>query len=108
VAKGTLTGIYEYRHGEDGLPILKRTVSKSRVPSEQVETESINEFDLREADVPEDDFALSAFDFPEPPGLARRRVPGALVAAVAGLVVLALGVVVRRLARRAGTAPRSA
>jgi hypothetical protein len=108
VAKGTLAGRYEYRDSAEGLPILRRTVSRGRVPGEATDTESINVFDLREADVPEADFTLSAFGFPEPPGLGKRAPRWSLWAAGAGVLFLALGVLLRLMSRRARAASRSA
>lgn len=98
--KGTMVATYEYKYGEDGFPILKRCVQRSRIPSRSYESEHTFEFDLREASIPESEFTLAAFGFPEPAG-AKVPTPWYLWVAIGALACLGLGVLFRWLARRA-------
>jgi hypothetical protein len=100
----TKSGSYEYRDAGDGFPILQRIVCKYNNPAKSYERDDTYEFDLREADVPEDDFTLSAFGFKEPVGVKPPERPRTwlwLLATAAGLAVLAVlfAVLKRRAAR---------
>ena len=73
--KGLNAGTYEYQDTRDGCPILKRIVTRGRNirPDGTYDLEEIYDFDIREGDVPESDFTLSAFGLPEPKGMAIPR-----------------------------------
>ena len=73
--KGLSTATYEYQDTRDGCPILKRIVTRTRNtrPDGTFDLEQKHDFDIREGDVPESDFALSAFGLPEPKGMAIPR-----------------------------------
>lgn len=99
-AVATVTATYDYQEGDDRFPILKRIVRTEKMPSERWETQHTAEFDLTEADVPERDFTLPAFGFPEPPGAKKPPVSWYLWAAVAAVPCLGLAFLLRRLSRR--------
>jgi hypothetical protein len=63
-------GTLQYATGPSGKPIMKRVlITFTKTGDEEEET---RDFDLHEdASVPDKDFTLSAFGFPEPPGLDR-------------------------------------
>jgi hypothetical protein len=87
-------GKFDYKEGQDGFPILTRIARQW----EQYQVENIQEFQLIERDdVPESEFTLTAFGFPEPADLQTLRSGPRLYlwAGGAGILCLALGVVFR-------------
>lgn len=94
-AKGTVAGTYEYGEGDDGLLLLRRVIQKHK----PIEREDRFEFTLAEADADDDEFYLSAYGFPEPPGV-RRPTPWYLWAALVGVVCVVLALAAHRFARR--------
>jgi hypothetical protein len=99
---------YEYKEGSDHHPIMTRSVMKGkvwengRVISEQ---EYLADDDLHERPpIPESEFTLSAFGFPEPfdlaPSKPRWYTRWWFLAAVAGVVCLGGAVLFRRFAAR--------
>jgi hypothetical protein len=99
-AKGTDEASLEYVEAGDGFPILKQIVYTRQIPTRGNHTEFRYEYDLREADVPESDFTLSAFGFPEPVGIGKEPTRWYIWVAVAAVVCLALAGFFRWLARR--------
>jgi hypothetical protein len=100
--KAALAVTYEYEEARDGFPIPKRVIQKytklfTKPPDR---FENTFAFDLKEADVPESEFTLSAFGFPEPGGLRRPR-RWYLWAAIIGVVCLSLAALLHWRARRA-------
>jgi hypothetical protein len=100
-AKATTAATYEYKDTGDGFPILTRIDKHFKRPDKSYESEDTYEFDLRQADVLESDFTLSAFGFPEPVGLERPPIRWYIWAAVLGFVCLGLAALLRWRARRA-------
>jgi hypothetical protein len=101
---GTMAAAYDYQDAGDGFPILKRIVRRFNLPEKAYGTDDTYEFDLREADVPESDFTLSAFGFPEPIS-AQRPTRWYLWATLAGGICLGLAALLRWRARRAARTP---
>jgi hypothetical protein len=106
------TANYEYRDAGDGFPILQHIVCRYKKPAQAQSfgSEDTYDFDLREADVPESDFTLSAFGFPDPVGIKPPERPRSwlwLLAAAGGLAALAVlfAGLKRRAARRAANVP---
>ena len=100
--KASTVATYEYEVTADGLPIPKQVIQRF-TPVGGVDRESRFEFDLKESNVPENDFTLSAFGLPEPTSI-HRPIPWYLWAALAGGICLSLAVLFRWLARRTKTA----
>jgi hypothetical protein len=67
----TSTASFDY-HEAGGFPVLKEIVSRRKNPGRSIDLESTWKFDLRERNVPEREFRLSAFGFPEPHGVVWR------------------------------------
>jgi hypothetical protein len=108
------TALFEYRDAGAGFPILQRIVCQFKNPaqSKSFGREDTYDFDLREADVPESDFTLSAFGFPDPVGSKPPERPRTwlwLLVAAAGLAALAVlfAGLKRRAARRTAQAQPS-
>jgi hypothetical protein len=59
---------YQYADASGRFPILSRAIVRRNIPAQKLEYETTITFELREADLPETDFRLSGFGFPEPPG----------------------------------------
>jgi hypothetical protein len=98
------TVAYEYEETADGFPIPKRINKRVKNAAKGDESEFRYEFGLKEADVPESDFTLSAFGLPEPGGV-RRPIPWYLWAALLGVVCLSAAALLQwRARRRAGRA----
>jgi hypothetical protein len=102
----------EYRDAGAGFPILQRVFRRYKNPAKSYEADTTFDFDLREADVPESDFTLSAFGFPDPVGSKPPERPRTwlwLLAAAAGLAALAVlfAGLKRRAARRTAQAQPS-
>jgi len=72
VSQGTIASALQYQDADDGFPIIKRIAQKIRISS-FVDNDNSFDFDIREGDVPESDFVLSAFGLPEPPGFEGKR-----------------------------------
>ncbi len=100
-AKFLATETREYEEASDGFPLLKKILLRYKKPSEGYDSEKKWEFDLREADVPESEFTLSAFGFAEPGGIPRQPTPWYFWAGLVGIVCISLAVLVRWLGRRA-------
>jgi hypothetical protein len=98
---GTEIADFDYQNTDDGFPILKRVVRTSNRPKDG-DLEFVYEYDLHEGDVPEREFTLGAFGFPEPGGAtqAPRPTPWYLWFAIAGAVSLAVGIIFFRRARK--------
>ena len=75
---------------------LKKKHQRTEVREENTGYETEAEYNLTLEDLPESEFTLSAFGFPEPTGFARRRVPWVWWAASVGIVCIALALLVRR------------
>lgn len=88
--KASTTVAYEYEETADGFPIAKRIIRRF-TPVKGVDRENHYEFNLKEADVPESDFTLTAFGLPEPSGIKRGR-PFPWYLALAGIGTACLGV----------------
>ncbi len=100
--KHTIATTFDYREDAAPFPILARTVERRKVrgsAGDGIDEEWTQTFDLKEADVPARDFTLSAFGFPEPPGLGR-PVPWYLWAGIAAIACLAVAAVLRWLGQR--------
>ena len=95
-----ISAAYEYEGAKDGFPILKRVTHNFHLVGTDANdrTDTI-EFDLKEADVPEREFTLAAFGFPEP-GEAKRTTPWFLWLALGGFACLILAAFFRWRARR--------
>lgn len=100
-SKVAVEATHEYEITGDGFPLVKRIMARYKNPSKSYESEHTYEFDLREADVPESEFTLSAFGFPEHPGAPKAPTRWYVWAAFAAIICLGLAVLFRRLARRA-------
>ncbi|HLN28893.1 MAG TPA: hypothetical protein VK395_14195 [Gemmataceae bacterium] len=94
-----ISASYDYSDGGEDFPVLKRRVEREQSSSGAV-LETQDDFSLVSETVPESDFMLTAFGFPEPAGLLRGRTPWYLWAAIGGVTFIALGLVFRRWARR--------
>jgi hypothetical protein len=90
---------YEYEAAPDGFPIPKRVNTRYKKPAQGFDSEIRHEFNLKEADVPEGDFNLSAFGLPEPGGM-RRPIPWYLWAAILGIGCLSAAALLHWRARR--------
>jgi hypothetical protein len=90
---------YEYRQGEGGFPILASIVRRSKSPDTGLDTEMRYEFKLRFADVPENDFTLSAFGFSEPVGM-ERGFPWYVPLGIVGVALIVVAVLLRVWVRR--------
>lgn len=93
-ATGTITLAYLYVENNQGIPIPLQTVhyvQHSWLGGERSET-WVSECDFYEdANLPESEFTLSAFGFPEPPGVAwERPTPWWLYGIVAGFALVIL------------------
>lgn len=97
--KASVVVTCDYEESAGGFPIPKR-ITRRLTPVGGVDRESQYEFDLKEADVPESDFTLSAFGLPEPPGVRRPRKYLFLWFAIAGTVCLSVASMWRRLRQR--------
>jgi hypothetical protein len=91
----------EYQSLADGFPIPKRVIvyHKGELKGEPREVEGILEYDLREEDIPDSAFLLSAYGMPEPKNVATPRSGQNfwfLGAIVGGLACLVLAVILRR------------
>lgn len=89
---------YEYEQTADDFPIPKRVIRRF-TPESGVNRESQYVFDLKEADVPESEFTLSAFGLLEPP-LPERPFPWFWLFAASGTVCLGFFFFLRARARR--------
>ncbi len=99
--KGLETAHFEYKHADDGFPILKKVVLRRKIPNRKSDREFINHFDLHERDVLESDFYLTAFGFPEPKGAGwPKGPPWYLWFITFALVSLAVGWYLRRRVQR--------
>lgn len=93
---------FEYKDGQNGLPILSKIEGHytghkggEMSPRTILEQRSTTEFDLAERDdVPESDFTLSAYGFPEPPSL-QPKIPLFVWIALAGLLCLVGAMTIR-------------
>jgi len=96
------SGSLEYELAEGGYPIPKSAIGDSYVAKQEYRTSSHLTFQLAQKDIPESEFTLTAFGFPEP----TRRHPALwfLYAIVAGLACLALSAWLRRKSRAASPA----
>ncbi len=100
--KAAATVVYEYEEAADGFPLPKR-VTQRFTPVNGVDREHHYEFNLKEADVSESDFTLSAFGLPEPPEIeSTKPMPWYLVLAGIGMVCLGVFFFLRSRAKRAG------
>ena len=103
---------YEYREGTGRFPILTRVVSRIKpIPAKKTSgSDGLSEYDLRESPEPEDEeFTLTAYGLPEPVGMELpRRSRAWLWFSLGGVAVLAVGLVLRRIARRRLAAPADA
>jgi len=83
---------YEYEEAPDGFPIPKRINVRYKSPAKGSDIESQREFNLKEADVPEGEFTLSAYGLSEPGGV-QRPTRWYFWVGLAGLGCLVLGAV---------------
>ncbi len=89
-SKVTAAVNYVYKESADGFPIPKRVTTTTKSPTSGSHIESQREFELKEADVAERDFTLSAFGLTEPGGL-KKPTRWYLWAAILGIVCLSGG-----------------
>ena len=93
-SKGTIKATYDYQDDSAELPLLKKTLKNIKVfdvpPSE---LEYVQEYDIRELELPEKDFTLSAFGLPEPLNSPKPRPRWYWWTALAGgvLIVASIG-----------------
>lgn len=111
-SKGVTEAQFEYTSEQDGFPILSKVEAHYKGVNAQgtpVDEKVTLEFDLSErGDVKESDFTLSAYGFPEPPGL-QRHVPLFVWFALGGILCLGGAIVYRRWSwRRGNLAERAA
>lgn len=107
--KGTSDAKFEYKIEPDGFPILTRIGFKYKGVDPrgmQSDQQGTFDFDSTEQDVPDSQFTLSAYGFPEPVGLDR-RIPLYLWIAMIGLLCL-IGATMTRWWYRRGKAARNA
>ncbi len=100
---GTLTGTFMYQDGEGGFPILKRSQQLYKGIDKRGtrnETESVEEYELTEKDIPDEEFTLSAFGLPEP-SEGQRPTRWFIWIGLAGIAFVGLTMFLRRLSRRA-------
>lgn len=60
---------YDYSDGNDGFPILREIVGRRKFLNRSRHVEFKYQLELQEREIPEQDFRLSAFGFPEPHGI---------------------------------------
>jgi hypothetical protein len=92
-SQGSMSATYEYRDASANFPLLKTIVKRVKQFDRPLKDQEYRyEFDVKEADVPEKDFTLSAFGFPEPPGSPKSPSTWYWWTAGAGIVLLVLSV----------------
>ena len=99
-AKGADTVAFSYREIGDGFPILKQIVQTRKVLDLGQNTEWTYEYNFREEDVPERDFTLPAFGFPDPKDFAPQRSQWHVWATLVGFGCLGLAILVRWMVTR--------
>lgn len=60
---------FTYHYTQDGFPILQELVNRRKCLGQNADLEFHYRFQLQESDIPEREFRLSAFGFPEPQGI---------------------------------------
>ena len=90
--------VFEYgRPSNQGLLLLRRTVELS-FPS-SADAKNVTEYNMREQDVPEREFTLSAFGFAEPPDVGG-RFPWYIPLGIVGVALIVVAVLLRVWVRR--------
>jgi hypothetical protein len=97
----SVVSVAEYNYADDGLPILRRLVRRQNTPAPGKEVEATFVFELREAQLPESEFTLSAFGLPEIAD-APQRSSWYFWAGAAGLTCVVLAALLWRRAARSG------
>lgn len=83
-------GTLQYISTPEGFPILKGTETTRRIPSKAREFQAKHSFSLVEREVPDREFRLSAFGFPEP-GSAPRAASSHWYLVFVGIGIAAVG-----------------
>jgi hypothetical protein len=101
---GSSTGVshakFDYKYGRNDFPLITRISNRfeGTVQGTKMQVDTIYDFELVERDdVPDSEFTLSAFGFPEPFGLeaSRSKRNWYLWAGGAGILLIVLAVLIR-------------
>jgi hypothetical protein len=104
--KGAITKSFVYRNADGAIAIPEKSRHITQNHSNPaLGGETVTEYDLQEPSKlpPDEEFTLSAYGLPEPPGLGKKPTPWYLWAAILGFVCLGLAVLLRWRARRTTT-----
>jgi len=96
---------FEYNDTPDDFPILKTILVTAKIPTKNRSFESVYSYQLQERDLPEREFRISAFGFPEPPGAPRIGTPWYVWFIALAFASLAVGWYFRRRMAKSKPAP---